>query len=298
MPLVPVQTILSRDSPRSCDVCDDTAYFAQLRTSRLGMVGWNSWDFAYDNFSGCDSAGFRKVGSHQVKCSVGPGCIGGESLIRATDIAQDAAASNITIVSTWYNDHKAFLTKWACFKGEKLNQEETAEVTIPSLIRLIRAIHAQNPNVWILVMGLYPPTLHYKVVESELPWTRRLNNRVKEAIEHEPKTLFVSYVMPDGGLEMYDRVHYGHPNCRGAKVMVFAALQRLYEARVLGRGLKLVDPKRNFVNPNCSNLEGAACTTSVMCWVDPFDGVCKTYSVGHKPRLPGRLVKPSLPRQY
>lgn len=288
MPLVPARTILSRNSPRSCTTCDDSAYFSQLRTTRLGMVGWNSWDFAYNNFSDCNTAGFRDVGDHKVKCSVGPGCIGGKFLIPAADIAHDAGASNITVLTTWFNDHKAFLTKWACFNGEKLNHAQTAEVTVPSLRRLVRAIHAENPDVWILVMGLYPPTLEYKVVESEVPWIRELNIKVKDAIEREPKTLFVDYDIPGGGLEMYDRMHYGHPNCRGAKVMVYATLQRLYEAKVLGRSLKFVNPNVNRVNPKCSSLEGAACSTSVMCWVDPSDGVCKPYSTGLKvpPRRP------------
>jgi len=217
-----------------------------------------------------------------VKCSVGPGCLGGNFLIRASDIARDAGASNITVITTWYNDHKAFLTKWACFDGEKLSQAQTEEVTTPSLRRLVQAIHAENPDVWILVMGLYPPTLRYRVVESEVPWIRELNIKVKEAIEREPKTLFVDYEMPGGGLEMYDRMHYGHPNCRGSKVMVHATLQRLYKAKVLGRSLKFVNQKVNHVNPNCSSLEGAACSTSVMCWVDPSDHVCKPYSTGLK----------------
>jgi len=293
LPLIPTETILSRDVPRSCAICDDTAYFAQLRTARLGMVGWNSWDFSYNSFNDCSKDGSRNVSGHEVKCSVGPGCIGGKFLLRAADIARDAGKSNITVISTWFNDHKAYLTKWACFSGEKLNHEKTAEVTIPSLMRLIQAIHAKNPHVWILVIGIYPPTMQYKVVESDVPWIQRLNSKVKEAVEQEPKTLFVNYDLPGNGLELYDRVHYGHPNCRGAKVMVFATLQRLYEAKVLGRNLRWQDSKENLVNPNCSSLEDAACTTSIMCWVDPSDGVCKTYGTGRKPLMLRAPVKAS-----
>merc|ERR1719297_540129 len=70
LPLIPTQTILSRDVPRSCPICDDTAYFAQLRTARLGMVGWNSWDFSYNSFNDCSKGkdSSRNVSGHQVKC--------------------------------------------------------------------------------------------------------------------------------------------------------------------------------------------------------------------------------------
>jgi len=234
---------------------------------------------------------------HKVKCSVGPGCIGGKFLLRAADIARDAGKSNVTVVSTWFNDHKAYLTKWACFDGEKLSHEKTAEVTIPSLMRLVKAIHAENPDVWILVIGIYPPTMQYKVVESDVPWIKVLNAKVKKAVEQEPKTLFVDYDMPGHGLEVYDRVHYGHPNCRGAKVMVSATLKRLYEAKVLGRNPRWHDSKESLVNPNCSSLEVSACTTSMMCWVDPFDGVCKTYHTGRKPLMLRAPVKPSPSRR-
>lgn len=281
-PLVEPKAILSRITPRSVPICDDTAYYAKSTTGRLGMVGWNSWDFAYNDWDDCDKKEFRNISGHRVKCGVGPGCKGGEFLISAASIAEDAAKSNVTIVSTWYNDHKAFLTHYDCFDGEKLMYEKTAEVTVPSIIRTIREIHKKNPYVVVLVMGLYPPTLDYKVVEAEVPWIRRLNQKVKVATEKEPNTYFVDYDLPGGDLEMYDRVHYGHPNCRGAKVMVYAALQKLYDAKLLKRGIKSVNPKVNIANPNCHLLtDEATCGTSALCWVDPADGKCKKYSVGH-----------------
>jgi len=286
LPLVPTKAILSRSTPRSVPTCDDSAYFAKLRTARLGMVGWNSWDFAYDDFFDCDKHSFRKIGGHNVKCSVGPGCKGGKFLINASNIAEDAAKSHVTLISTWYNDHKAFLTKYACFDGEKLDYENTSEVTIPTIIRMVKEIHSKNPKVWILVMGLYPPTLNYKVVDEEVVWIQQLNDKVREAVEKQPRTYFVDFEMPGHGLEMYDRVHYGHPNCRGAKVMVYATLKRLFETKVLARSIRIVNPKENLANEDCEHLEGAACGTSALCWVDPAFGKCRPYSAGHLRKIP------------
>jgi len=282
MPLVPAKAILSRFTPRSVPVCDDSAYFSHFETARLGMVGWNSWDFAYDDWKACDTRSFRNISGHSVKCGVGPGCKGGKFLISASSIAQDAAQSNVTVVSTWYNDHKAFLTHYDCFDGERLMYEKTAEVTIPSIMRTIKEIHARNPYVAILVMAIYPPTLNYKVVEEELPWIKRLNDMVKEAVEKDQRTYFVEYDIPGGDIQMYDSVHYGHPNCRGAKLMVYAAIRRLFEAKVLARGLAVVDPKKNTANPDCDKLRGAACATSALCWVDPVNNTCQLYSTGHR----------------
>merc|ERR1712217_316445 len=281
VPLVPTQTIISMDTSRSVPTCDDSAYYSHLKTARLGMVGWNSWDFSFSNWDDCDPEDFHMIGGHRVKCEIGPGCIGGRPPVTATNIATDAAKSNVALISTWYNDHKAFRQFFKCFDGEELVKENTTQVSIPTLIALTREIHRINPNTWVLIMGSYPSTENFRVVDADLNWTRRMNMMVKEELEKEPRTLFVDYELPGGGLEMYDRLHWGHPNCRGAKHMVQAVLRRLYSGGVLARSIKLVDPEHNVANPFCLNLEGAACSTSTLCWLDPADQQCKAYSVGH-----------------
>merc|ERR1712113_548291 len=79
----------------------------------------------------------------------------------------------------------------------------------------------------------------------------------------------------------YQVAHSGHPNCRGSQVMAYAAIDRLYKAKVLARTISLIEPEtENIVNSNCKNLSRAACHTSAMCWVDPQDKLCKTYGPG------------------
>merc|ERR1712217_1007142 len=64
--------------------------------------------------------------------------------------------------------------------------------------------------------------------------------------------------------------------------MVQGVLQRLYKAKVLARSVNLVADAKSVVNSACDKLDGAACSTSALCWVDPADHTCKTHSVGHQ----------------
>lgn len=282
VPVVPAKT-MAQVYPTSVPTCDDSKYFTHLKTARLGRIGWNSWDFAYDDWSDCDAEGFRNISDVRVKCEHGEGCSAGRlPFIKVADIAEDAGKSNVTLVSTWLNDNKQFQTEFRCFNGKKLLRENTSVVVIPTLLRLVRAIHAKNPNVWILIMSKYPPTYGGKVMPETVPWVKELNSRVKEILEQEPRTFFVDYEMPANGVEMYQtgKAHYGHPNCRGSKLMAHAVLQRLWIGKVLARTIKLEEPKTNTANPNCDKLKGPACHTSVLCWVDQEDGSCKEYSSG------------------
>lgn len=281
-PLVPA-TAMAQVYPTSVQTCSDSDYFAHLKTTRLGKIGWNSWDFAYDDWSDCDAEGYRNISTVKVKCELGEGCTSGrDSLVRVQDIAKDASLSNVTLVSTWLNDNKQFQTHFQCFNGERIIRQNVSIVIIPTLLRLIRAIHSINPDVWVLIMSKYPPTWGGKVMDETVAWVGELNARIKDVVEQEPRTLFVDYHMPGHGLEMYQtgKAHYGHPNCRGSKLMAQAVLQRLWTAKVLGRTLALEDPRTNVANPNCSRLTGAVCHTSALCWVDQHDGVCKPYSPG------------------
>jgi len=279
LPVVPTTV---KSDPMKLATCDDTKYFEQLETARLGKVGWNSWDFAFDDWSDCNSEGYRNISNHWVRCEHGVGCTEGrEPHVRVSDIAADAGGSNVTLVATWYNDHKQPFTKvpFSCFKGERIQSENTSFVAIPDLLRLIRAIHGENPDVWVLVMGEYPMTSNFGVMDSSVGWVRILNARVKAAVEQEPRTLFVDYHVP-AGVEMYQKANYGHPNCRGSKIMAHAIIDRLYAAKVLSRNIKLENPARNAANPECGGLRSGACHASALCWVDPEDMRCKPYGVG------------------
>merc|ERR1712032_1406634 len=110
---------------------------------------------------------------------------------------------------------------------------------------------------WVIIMSKYPPTISQVVKKDTLPWVARLNSRVQEALERESRTLFVNYELPVGNTPTYqgNGAHYGHPNCRGSKLMAHAIVDRLFRAKVLSRRLHLVDwTQKNVANENCEAL--------------------------------------------
>jgi lysophospholipase L1-like esterase len=258
-----------------------------LETAHLGKVGWASWDFAFDDWEDCNEDGFRQIGNHSVKCGHGIGCEQGrDPLLRLSDIAADAAQSDVTLVTTWFNDHKQPLTHppFKCFNGENIQQANTSLIAVPNILKLVRAIRALSNKTWVVIMAEYPMTQNLKVMDSSVEWVHELNEKVKAAISEEPRTLFVDYHMPAQGLEMYQKANYGHPNCRGSKVMAHGILETLYQEGVLARSLRLegqVAPLAGGAQA-CGNLTGPACHTSALCWVDPEDRNCKSYGVGSK----------------
>jgi hypothetical protein len=277
IPLVP--SILSdRVSAKSVPKCADSRYFEPLQTARFGRIGWSSWDFAFEGWEGCSTEGFRSIDGHPVKCQHGPGCHYSKEPFRLSQLAEDASQSNVTLITTWFNDDQQGWSKYKCFNRTYIDRIGTAGLSIHSLLRTVRAIHARNPNVWAVVLAKYPQC--YQHTSSKT--FQRLNSLVKSALETEPRTLFVEYFMPPDyatPVPVYQDAHRGHPNCQGSKVMVHAILRRLYSAGVLGRSLALIE--RGEVNPFCSALKGPACHSSALCWVDPA-GVCSPYGPGSK----------------
>jgi len=279
VPTVPTKT-KAQVYASSLQRCDDSLYFEHLRTSRFGMIGWHSWDFAYDDWSDCDY-GYRDIAGHKVKCEHGPGCNFGKFITKASDIAEDASRSDIVLVTTWYNDDQSDVQ--TCLKG-RLNRMAMAKISIASLLRTARSIHATSPSTWVVVMGKYG-NFHAKYDFMSY----RINAVVKKAVEREPRTLFVDYRRPASGgwrpFEMYQRdgAHKFHLNCRGSNLMAQAILERLFAAKVLSRSIRLVSPAVNMNERNCKFLDGdAACRTSGFCWVDPSDKRCKEYGPGSK----------------
>jgi len=284
VPTVPTITAAT-NYPDSVPSCPDTEYFKGLETARFGRIGWDSWDFAYDNNTDCDEKGFRKIGGVNVRCKHGMSCTSAKDPVRVSDIAEDASHSQVTVLSTFYNDNKQMWSHFACFGGEKLVKDEVAIIAVPSLLRTIRAIHAKNPKVWILIMAKYAPVDNSNkgVCEPCLVWLRKLNERIKEGVKDEPRTLFVDLDFPSNDVEMYQDAHWGHTNCRGSKLMAHAVLDKLYQNQVLTRSLQLLHPLKDHIsNPNCSNLTLPACHTSALCWVHPEERTCQPYSVGSK----------------
>mmetsp|Transcript_17180 Transcript_17180/g.40339 ORF Transcript_17180/g.40339 Transcript_17180/m.40339 type:complete len:472 (+) Transcript_17180:35-1450(+) len=270
--------------PRVVPICDDTKYFQHLKTSRFGRIGWSSWDFALEGWEGCGADGFRHIRDLRVKCQHGAGCVFSKNPLFVSDIAQDASRSNITLVATWFNDDQHWSTHYKCFAGVKKDTEQIAPITVHCLLKTVRAIRERNPRTWIVVMGKYPQTYKHK----NYAFVSNYNTKVREAVEKEPKTLFVEYYIPsDAHGEFYQPPsHGGHPNCRGSKIMSYAVLEKLYKEKVLSRGL-LLDPlvADNLLKGSqpgeCSKLSIAACHTSALCWIDPQVGKCVKYSPGH-----------------
>jgi len=269
------------DHPRSVQTCDNSAYFDRLETARFARIGWCSWDFAYEGWSGCNKDGYRIIGGHRVRCQHGPGCNHSVTGTWASEIAEDTARSDIALVATWFNDDQQKWSDYNCFYGKQIDHLEAARsLSVPSLLGTVRSIHARSPRVWVVVMAKYPQVPGHWTTQ----WLKEVNAVVKNALSNEPRTLFVEYIMPpDAHAHMYQTTHAGHPNCRGSKLMAQAVLRTLFSAKVLARGLRLREPvPSNIVNFNCSSLRSEACHTSAVCWLDPADAQCKPYGGGSR----------------
>jgi len=265
--------------PRLVPHCDNSKYFSHLKTSRFGRIGWSSWDFALEGWEGCGPDGFRNIDGLRVKCQHGAGCAFSKNELKVSDIARDASRSNITLVATWFNDDQHWSTHFKCFDGEKKDWHQIAPITLHCLLRTVRAIHKWNPHTWIVVMAKYPQTYKHKT----FGFVSQYNERVKRAMEKEPKTLFVEYYMPndDEGEFYQSPAHGGHPNCRGSKIMAHAVLERLYKEKILSRSLKLLPMhKGHLLDSSCKEMTDPQCHTSALCWKDPETKRCQPFKPG------------------
>jgi hypothetical protein len=276
LPVVPSK-IGARLYTLQAPTCDDSQYFEYLRTTRYAKIGWSSWDFGFEGWEDCKN-GWRDINGIKIKCQHGAGCNFGKDPVYTSQLAEDASGSNITLLATWYNDDQQWSTHFKCFDGIKMGSLQVAPLSITMLLRMIRAIHQKNPHTLVLVMGKYPQTFRHVTY----PFLKRYNKMVKEAVEREPRTLFVDFYMPneDEG-SFYQIAHGGHPNCRGSKLLAHSVMDRLFKAKILSRSIRLGDTnKHGILNPNCSHADLVDCQTSALCWVDPQDNQCKTYSPG------------------
>lgn len=283
LPLVPgTEKALTR--PWQFPVCEDAGDYALLQTTRIGQVGWGSWGFAYEGCDGC-TAGFRKIAGWPVSCHPAWGCpADSPQPLHISRIVDDASGSDVTLLSCWINDSKQFATGNTCFNHANVSRVDTAAISLETLLRMIRTIHGRNPNIWVVVLALYPDeyTLSRVVDRETLPMINEINRRVREGLAHEPKTLFADYSFPPG-VEMFQSLHVGHPNCRAAKLMANSVVDVLFRAGVLGRGLAQKSGEAACpslgAKADCASLDQACCQRAALCRV-LAGGQCVDYGPG------------------
>jgi hypothetical protein len=273
--------------PERVPRCDDYSDFIALELPRVSKVGWNSWGFAYESREDCsptaDHLGFRTIAGHRVRCANKWGCNlqWGTSLVQPSQIAEEASQSHAVLLSNWVNDG---LQQWAnnnqCYDGVPLSKMDTVSISIDGLLKLIQAIHKKNSSVHIFVMAVYPGAKgDLTQLDATLPTTRAMNAAVKAAVEQMPNVTFVNYNFPSGE-KVFQSVALspGHPNCRGDKVEAAAALDALFNAKIIGKTFALGDEQECLGNSSCSNLRQDCCHRSALCrWKS---GACIHYSTG------------------
>jgi len=62
LPVVPSK-IGARLYTLQAPTCDDSQYFEYLRTTRYAKIGWSSWDFGFEGWEGCKTAGEKSMES-------------------------------------------------------------------------------------------------------------------------------------------------------------------------------------------------------------------------------------------
>jgi len=273
--------------PTSVPVCDDAAGFEELRTPRIGKIGWASWGFAFENQDDCNAEGFRRILSHNVSCTNGWACNPqwtgvGQQFIRPSDIAEDAQHSHVTVFSNWMNDSKQRHARNVCYNDEAIPPVGTTEITLFNLKKVIHAIHAKNPDVVVAVMALYPDS--YKstgiIVERTLPMVADINAAMEAGLRDEPNVVWVNYTYPTNEV-MFQTFHTGHPNCRGDKVLAQSIIDSLYRNKVLARGFALSDDPTCLPSTTCEGLSVSCCQRAALCRVGEA-GTCVDYSAGEQ----------------
>jgi len=271
--------------PSKAPVCADVDSYSSLQTPRLGMIGWSSWGFAYESKADCDAEGFRQIAGYPVSCTnawaCNPAWQGSVPSVNVTRLAVGVRDAHFVVLSNWINDAKAALQsgpRETCYKGADIDLLGSTDVTAANLRRLIRAIHAQNPNVMVLVLARYPDTYHTVYPnEQTMQRVQTINDAVRERIQGEANTLWVDFSFPLGE-SMFQTLSKVHPNCRGDKVMATSVIETLFAQKVLPRGFALAG-EECLSNSACSGLSIACCQRSALCAI-AADGSCAAYGPG------------------
>lgn len=274
--------------PSVAPVCADQSSYADLQTHRLGMIGWASWGFAYDDASDCDAAGFRHIAGFPVSCTNAWACnpqwTGSVPLVPKTALARAVRGAQFVILANWVNDGKEALTakcRDACYKGADIDFLRTAAITEETLKATIRAIHAESPSVVVLVLARYPDmTDTIFVNEHTLAKVTAINAAIRQRLQDEPNTHFVDFSFPLKE-DMYQTLSKVHPNCRGDKVITTSILEALYTKGVIARGLVLGETSACLGSKECAQLDVPCCQRSALCRWDAAAG-CVPYGPGEQ----------------
>lgn len=288
-----------RDVAMQLPTCDDAAEIAQVRVGRIGLLGWSSWGFAYDGDTDCVE-GYREIAGLQVSCSPGWSCPSkGPRPMSVASIAEAASQSDVTLLSCWINDSKEALYSrlhgGRCYETPGISPLQTANISAQNLLRIIRAIHARNANVSIVVLALYPDVSHEAtglpqaprlfLDERSLPTIEAINSVVRRALQGEPRTIFADYSFPGAPAVMFQSLHGGHPNCRGGKLMANAVVDALFRGKVLERGVPTSQSAQCPLEGSiCSTLSLGCCQLSALCHVV---GSCQGCMPSCMPYSPG-----------
>jgi len=275
-------------APSKSPICANSGTFRQLRTPRLGMIGWSSWGFAYNSTADCDTRGFRSIAGYNVSCTNAWACnpewTGTVPLVPLNGLVNAVRDAHFVILANWINDGKQAQQtgpRQTCYDGGNIDFQKSVAVTVANLKRVIRAVHAKKPNVTMLVLARYPDTREVVYSdESSLPAVLQINAAVREAIKGEPNTFFVDFSFPLN-LPMFQTLSLYHPNCRGDKVMATAVLETLFQQRVLSRGLDLGAPEACLAASECSLLNVSCCQRAAQCYL-ASNSSCMPYGPGQQ----------------
>jgi hypothetical protein len=284
LPPLDIPGAISR--PSKSPVCEDAGTYADLQTPRLGMVGWESWGFAYDSKDDCDAEGFREIAGYNVSCTNAWACnpkwTGRVPLVPISQLATGVRNAHFVLLANWINDGKvaqSASTRESCYRGADISPMNSTDITLVNLKRVIRAIHAENPDVVVLVLARYPDTRQIVYAnERTLPQVIAMNEAVKRKVQDEPNTFFVDLDFPLG-VNIFQTLSLVHPNCRGDKLMARTVVQALFKHKVLSRGLEISEEASCLASSDCASLSLGCCQRSALCYI-PENGTCTTYGPG------------------
>jgi len=264
--------------------CADAQAYEPLSTPRLGMQGWSSWGFSYENATCETGDGYRDIVGWNVSCTNGWACNplwrGPVPSIPLSSIAKGVSGSDVVVLSNFVNDGRnALYAPHGCFGGPAIPDfMNTTGITVDSLLRTIRAIHAEDPGVVVLVLARYYDALPDLQVDSKsISQIDDLNAAIREGIAGEPNTYWVDSVFPTG-VVVFQSLNSGHANCRGDKIMAANVIEAMFQRKVLSTGFDLGN-ETCLAAADCSALGLPCCQRSASCYVDR-SGVCAPYGPG------------------
>lgn len=275
---------MAHPSQSRTPVCDDAGGYATLNTPRIGKIGWASWGFAYESRDDCDAQGYRTIAGFRVSCLNAWACrewdVEAKNLVRPSDIAAMASDVHAVVMSIWINDPRQHWSLNVCFGGANIPALDTVAITKEDLLKIIRAIHARNPSAVVFIMSLYPDSAGTQLIDYSVPATKSINKALKDALSQEPNTYLVEYDFP-AGVDMYQTLNPGHPNCRGDKVMATSVVDTMFKAKLLERSVGLGAAEECLASNECGLLSTECCYRSAQCYMAQ-DSICQPFGPGQQ----------------